>query len=186
MVFDIFTLVEGLWIILPAYAANGLAPLVKFKKNLHPIDGNKIFLGKPLFGFGKTWEGFFLGVFVAIIISIVEMLAFPYLPWQLSEEIHGVTLNIIPMTPLLGFLLGFGTMFGDLCGSFIKRRLGLARGRPFPVLDQDDFVVGAFVFASFLVAIEISWIVLYLIITPIFHWIASFIGYKLKIKKEPW
>ena len=53
MVFDIFTLVEGLWIFLPAYAANGLAPLVKFKKGLHPIDSNKSFRGKPIFGPGK-------------------------------------------------------------------------------------------------------------------------------------
>jgi len=186
MVFDIFTLVEGLWIVLPAYAANGLVPLIKYKKNLHPVDFNKQFLGKPLFGKGKSWEGLFLGVMVAVIIALIQQMAFPFLPWFLSEEIHGVVLNIVPMSALLGLFLGLGAMFGDLLGSFIKRRLGMRRGRAFPILDQDDFVVGAFVFASFLVAIELSWVALYVTITPIFHFIASFIGHKLGVKREPY
>src|SRR3989344_1184665 len=106
MVFDIFTLVEGLWLLLPAYAANGLAPLVKFRGSLHPVDRGKLFRGKPLLGQGKTWE-------------------VPFLPWQLSEQIHGVTLYIAPMGPLLGFLLGLGAMAGDMVASFFKRRLSL-------------------------------------------------------------
>lgn len=186
MVFDIFTFVEGLWILLPAYAANGLAPLVKFKKNLHPIDSNKKLGGKPLFGPGKSWEGLLVGVTVAVIIALVQQLAYPFLPWHLSEDIHGVALYIAPMSSALGFLLGLGAMTGDLVKSFFKRRLGLDRGRPAPVIDQDDFVLGGFLFASLLVPIRFSWVILYLIITPIFHWIACFIGYKLGVKKEPW
>lgn len=185
MVFDLFTLVEGLWIILPAYAANGLAPLIKFKKTRHPIDANRSFFGKPLFGQGKSWEGLVLGIFVAVVIALVEQAAFPFLPWHLSEA-QGVTLHIVPMSALLGFVLGFGAMIGDISGSFIKRRLGFERGRPFPLLDQDDFVVGAFAFASLIVTIEGSWVILYLIITPLFHVIANIIAYRLRIKKEPW
>jgi CDP-2,3-bis-(O-geranylgeranyl)-sn-glycerol synthase len=186
MVFDIFTLVEGFWVIIPAYAANGLAPLIKYRKNLHPIDFNRSFRGNPLFGKGKTWEGFFLGVSFAVAFSLLEQAAFPYLPWRLSEEIHGVTLNIVPMSPVLGFFLGLGAMGGDLAGSFIKRRLGLSRGMPAPVLDQDDFVAGAFLMASMLVTIEAGWVALYLIVTPLAHLLANFIGYRLGIKKEPW
>jgi len=186
MVFDIFTLVEGLWILIPAYAANGLAPLIKYKVKKHRIDCGREWDGKPLLGRGKTWEGLFLGIAVAVIISIVQMAAFPYLPWHLSEEVHGVALNIAAMGPLLGLLLGAGAMVGDVVGSLIKRRLNLRRGAPAPILDQDDFVVGAFVFASVLIAIEMSWVILYLILTPVFHLIANFIGYKLKIKNVPW
>lgn len=142
--------------------------------------------GKPLLGEGKTWEGLFLGIFVAVLISVVEMLAFPFLPWQLSEQIHGVTLNIVPMGPALGFLLGLGAMLGDLAASFFKRRAGLPRGAPVPLLDQDDFVVGAFLLSALLVPVKLGWIMLYLVITPLIHWLASFLGYKLKVKKEPW
>lgn len=186
MVFDLFTLVEGLWIVLPAYAANGFAPLVKYRKTLHPIDRGKTWHGKPIFGHGKTWEGLLLGVVIAIIIAVVQQIAFPFLPWGLSEELHGVTLNIVPMSALLGLLLGLGSMVGDLGGSFVKRRLGFRRGKSFPVLDQDDFLVGAFLFASLLVAVEVSWVILYLILTPIFHLIASAIGYKAGVKREPY
>lgn len=186
MVFDIFTLVEGLWILLPAYAANGLAPLVKFKATRHPIDGGRLLRGKPVLGAGKTWEGLALGVAVAVTIATVEMLAFPYLPWSISQEVHGVALHIVPMGPFLGLLLGLGAMVGDIAASFLKRRAGLARGAPAPLLDQDDFVVGTFAFAALAVPVELSWVLLFLVITPVFHLLASVIGYKLRIKQTPW
>jgi len=179
MVFDIYTLVEALWLVLPAYAANGLIPIFKGK---HPVDFNKKFRGKPIFGPGKTWEGLFFGSIIGIIIAFIEISAFPYLPWELSE----IPLTIVPMSLQLGFLLGFGTVIGDMCGSFIKRRLKLKRGQSAPVLDQLDFLVGAFIFASLLVVIKWQWVVLMLILTFIFHLIASRIGYWIKVKKEPY
>jgi CDP-2,3-bis-(O-geranylgeranyl)-sn-glycerol synthase len=182
MVFDIFTFVEALWIILPAYAANGLVPLVGLRKGLHPIDGGRSFRGGRILGDGKSWEGLILGAVIGMVIGIVEMLAFPYLPWGASP----VPLEIVAMTPLLGFLIGLGAMVGDAVGSFIKRRIGLRRGDSAPILDQDDFVVGALVFASIVVTVSFGWLVLLLILTPVFHYIASFIGYKVKVKKTPW
>jgi len=182
MVFDIYTLVEAVWIILPAYAANGLTPLIgKFLKT-HPIDSGRTLKGNPLFGKGKSWEGLAFGSIVGIIIALVQMWAYPYLPWSLSE----VELTIVSMGPVLGFLLGFGALIGDLVGSFIKRRLNLKRGRPAPLLDQDDFVLGSLGFAALAVMVKWEWVVLLAIITPILHFIASIIGYLLKVKKEPW
>ncbi len=186
MVFDLFTLVEGLWLLLPAYAANGFAPLVKYAGKKHRIDAGRSLGGRPLLGEGKTWEGLLLGVLVAMAVALVQYVAFPFLPWELSEQLHGVRLNIIPMWSGLGFLLGLGAMTGDIAGSFLKRRLSLKRGSPAPVLDQDDFVVGAFLFASLLAAVELSWVALYLIITPVFHFIACYIGFRLGVKKEPY
>lgn len=179
MVFDIFTLVEVIWLALPAYAANGLIPLFKGK---HPVDGGRKFRGQPIFGPGKTWEGLFFGSIIGMVIAFIELSAFPYLPWGLSLE----PLNIVSMSLVLGFLLGFGAVIGDMAGSFIKRRLKFPRGKSAPILDQDDFVLGALVFASLIIAIEIGWVILLLIITPIFHLIASRIGYWTKVKKEPY
>ncbi|HDD72521.1 MAG TPA: CDP-2,3-bis-(O-geranylgeranyl)-sn-glycerol synthase [Candidatus Aenigmarchaeota archaeon] len=182
MVFDVYTLVEAVWLILPAYAANGLVPLVGIRKT-HPIDfGKRFYDRKPILGSGKTWEGLVFGIFIAMLISTVEMLAYPFLPFDASP----VPLSIVPMSPVLGFLLGAGAMMGDAAGSFIKRRLNLKRGASAPILDQDDFIVGALLFASFTVSVKSSWILLLLIITPIIHLTANFIGYKLKIKKQPW
>jgi len=182
MVFDIYTLVEAIWIIIPAYAANGLTPVIGKLIKPHPIDGGRKFRGQPLFGSGKSWEGLAFGSIVGVIIALVEMWAYPYLPWELSP----IELTIVSMGPLLGFLLGFGALVGDLVGSFIKRRLNLKRGRPAPVLDQDDFVLGALGFAALAVMVKWQWVVLLVIITPIFHFIANVIGYLLKVKKEPW
>jgi len=181
-IFNIYILVEAIWLILPAYAANGLTPLIGLRKKNHSIDGGKMLWGKPLLGQGKTWEGLFLGVVVGMIIALVELLAFPYLPFGISP----VPLVIVPMTIVLGFLLGFGAMFGDIVASFFKRRMGLKRGQAAPLLDQEDFVIGALIFASLLVAMKVEWIIMLLVITPILHLIANVIGYLLKIKKQPY
>ena len=181
-IFSICVLVEAIWLILPAYAANGLAALAGKKKNLHPVDGGRSFLGKRLFGDGKSWEGLVLGTLVGVLIALVELLAFPYLPWELSP----VPLVIVPMSLYLGFLLGFGSMAGDLAGSFIKRRFGIGRGRPAPLLDQEDFLLGALLFASLAITIKIEWAILLLVVTPLIHWFANYIGYLLHIKRTPW
>lgn len=180
-VFNIYIFVEALWLIIPAYGANGLVPIIKGR---HPIDfGKRLKDGQPVFGPGKTWEGLIFGCIIGAILGIVEMLAFPYLPWDAANP---VTLTIVTMGPALGFLLGFGAMVGDLAGSFIKRRFRIERGKPAPLLDQEDFLVGALVFASLLVSIKIHWVIMLAVITPIFHWVANGIAYLIKIKKEPW
>jgi CDP-2,3-bis-(O-geranylgeranyl)-sn-glycerol synthase len=182
MVFDIYTLVEALYLILPAYAANGLTPLVGLSKNLHPVDGGRKFMRESLFGEGKTWEGLLFGTLIGGLIGLVEMLAYPYLPFSISPE----PLNIISMTPWLGLALGLGAMLGDLGGSFVKRRLGIARGMPAPLLDQLDFLAGALCMALIFVTLEIGWVILLAVITPIIHIAANGIGYLLKVKKQPW
>lgn len=184
MVFTLFNLVEVIWLIIPAFAVNGLIPLVglRGKGKNHPIDGGRKFRGKPLFGHGKTWEGLVFGCFIGVLIASIEMAAFPYLPFGVSP----VPLTIVPMSPLLGLLLGIGTVIGDMIGSFIKRRIGLPRGSIAPLLDQEDFLLGSLLFASFLVAIKIDWVILLIIITPIIHLVASVIGFKMRVKKEPW
>jgi len=184
MVFDIFTLVEALWFIIPAYAANGLVPIfVKLRSKTYPIDAGKNFFDrKPLFGSGKTWEGLIIGSIIGGIIGLIEQAAYPYLPWNISP----IPLNIVQMSFSLGLLLGFGAMVGDLIGAFLKRRFGLKRGHSAPLLDQIDFVIFAFVFASFITVVKVEWFILLLVLTPVIHWFACLIGYLLRIKKEPW
>jgi len=183
MVFDIYTLVESIWVILPAYVANGLVSLVRFfTKKPHPIDFGKTWKGKPVFGKNKTWEGLMFGCLIGMLIGWIEMLSFPFLPFHISP----VPLKIIPMSALLGFLLGFGAMAGDTVESFLKRRLNIKPGKPLPVLDQLDFLIGAVIFSSLVMSWEWEWIVLLIILTPVFHFVANITGYLLKIKKYPW
>ncbi len=176
---DIYTFVEAVWLLWPAYGANGLCMLARGKR---PIDGGRTFRGKPVFGPGKTWEGLILGVIVAIAVASFQMFMFPFLPWNLSP----VPLDIVAMSPLLGLVIGLGAMVGDLGGSFIKRRLGIPRGKPAPLLDQLDFIIGMFIFVSFVILLKFEWVVILLVLTPIIHLVANGIAYLLKIKKVPY
>lgn len=182
MVFTLWSFIEAIWLILPAYAVNGLMPLVGFKKKNHPIDLGRRWRGKPIFGTGKTWEGLIFGCFIGILIATIEMFAYPYLPFDQSP----VPLTIVPMSPFFGFMLGLGAIVGDLAGSFVKRRLGLPRGSVAPILDQEDFLLGSLLFASFVSVIFIEWVLWLVIITPVIHLVANVIGYKIRVKKEPW
>ncbi len=176
----LFYFIEAIWFIIPAYAANGFAPLFKGKI---PIDGGRRLRdGRRIFGDGKTVKGFLGACLVAIIVSLIQMLIFPYIPWEISP----VTMRIVYMTPVLGFLLGFGALVGDMAGSFVKRRMDVGRGEPAPLLDQIDFLIGAFFFTFLIVDIKAEWIIILLIITPLFHLIANGIGYLFKIKNVPY
>ena len=181
-IFGIFNLVEAFWIVIPVYAANGLAPLAKFTSR-HPIDGGKNWKDRrPILGAGKTWEGSIIGIVMAVFISSFMGLAFYFLPWDLSP----VDLQVAKMRPLLGFMLGLGAITGDIAKSFFKRRLGFERGRSLPIVDQLDFILGAFLFASLVVPIKITWVILLAIVTPLFHLSANYMAYLLGVKKEPW
>ena len=182
MVFTIFNLVEAVWIILPAFAANGLTPLVGLRKGLHPIDGGRKIGGRRILGNGKSWEGLLFGALVGVLIATVEMTANPYLPWGISD----VTLTIVPMGPLLGLALGLGAMLGDIGGSFLKRRFGKERGAPVPFLDQLDFLAGAIIMASLIVTVKLEWILLLVVLTPVVHLASNVIGFRMGIKKTPW
>ncbi len=92
--------------------------------------------------------------------------------------------------------LAFGAVLGDLCGAFIKRRLGLERGQKAPILDQYDFVAGAFlvtalfysqwVYGTYIQGWNILALIFLLVIMFGIHRIVNIIGYKAGLKKEPW
>jgi len=134
------------------------------------------FDGRPLFGAGKTFEGFSLGVFLGAATGFLQ---------SLLQNFYSLGV-LFQISPLYGALIGFGALFGDLAGSFVKRRLGLKRGSAIPLLDQLDFVAGAIFFASFVYRIEADTVMLIVTITPLVHLAANVIGYKIGTKREPW
>lgn len=176
---DIYTFIEAVWLMWPAYGANGLCMFARGKR---AIDGGRKWKGKAILGPGKTWEGLALGVIVATLVATLQMFAYHYLPWSASP----VALDIVLMTPLLGFMMGLGAMLGDMGGSAIKRRLNIDRGKPAPLLDQLDFIAGMLIFASLLVAIKWEWAVILLVMTPVIHLAANGVAYLLKLKNVPY
>jgi len=167
-------IIQAFWFIAPAYAANSFPPLIKGRK---PLDNGKKLGKHRLFGDGKTIEGTIAGVVFGIFIGLIQMYFQPMIP---------VEFGFIQMTINLIALLSVGAILGDIVGSFIKRRFGLKRGQPIFLLDQLNFLIGAFIFSSFVVMINLSWILLLIIFTPIVHYLANLIGYELRIKRVPY
>jgi len=176
----LFELILGFWIIIPAYAANGFATLARGKRR---IDFGKKFLdGRDLLGAGKTWEGLALALVAGTLFGLLEVFLYPTLnPISLEAGFSLQEISILSV-----FFVALGAMVGDMAGSFVKRRIKIERGQPAPLLDQLDFVFGAFLFASFFVQLTFLSVLIFLIITPFVHLLACFIGYKIGVKKVPW
>ena len=174
---------------LPAYIPNPLAAVFGGGK---PIDGGRTMGdGRRILGDGKTYRGLFVGIICGLLVGLLQMRLVSG-----GFAVFGVTLPAFGMsiagsvTVILA--LSCGSLFGDMFMSFFKRRLGLKRGAPLPVIDQLDFVLGAWLFAYLLSPVWFAanfsvWIVVtVLVITPVLHLVSNIIGYFIGVKKEPW
>lgn len=178
------------WYILPAYIANGFAVFAGLLPSRHPIDGGRLFSdGYSLFGSGKTWEGFLGGFFSGVVIGLVQVLTAPLLldiilqaGLVLPPEFNPLVLLTIPLV----IVVALGALVGDIIGSFIKRRLKMARGKPAPLLDQLDFLLMALLFGFFVYPLPLLLTLFLLIVTPIIHLLANAVGYLIGVKDVPW
>ena len=165
--------------ILPSYFANATPVVLGGGAS---IDGGRKFLdGQRVFGDGKTVRGFFSGVFAGVVAGALEGILLSGTQWDLyfgSMEAYVA----------VGLLLGLGTMIGDLLGSFIKRRQGVARGKPSVVMDQLMFLAVALLFsypvASHLLSLEP--VVFLFVLTYFVHSGANIIANRLGLKNVPW
>ena len=174
----LYTMAQAFALMVPAYAANMAPSIIRGKK---PLDfGKNFFDGRRIFGDGKTFRGFFVGVVAGIITAVIFGPLYELLT-------NGLTAREVGKYMFLGFLLGFGAVFGDLCGSFVKRRLNVERGKSFPVLDQLDYVLGV-VFVLWLiwspVPVTISLVIALLLISGPLHVFGNVMAYKLGNKKS--
>ena len=178
----------AIYFMLPAYLANASA--LTFGGGT-PLDmGRSLKDGFRLLGDGVTWKGTIIGILIGTLIGLIQgtftgdliqnllMVGDP----TIGVMVQGtITTNTLHGT-LLGLALGSGAIIGDACGSFIKRRFKVDRGRPVPIVDQLDFVVGALIFSSLVVAIPIYLIIVILIISLFLHLGANTIAYLLGMK----
>jgi len=133
-------ILQAFWLFLPAALAN-IAPSLLNKVPFlnYPLDFNKKFRNKRILGKNKTFRGLFFAIIISIIAVYIQSFIYPTTPL-----IDYTTTNL----PLLGFLLGFGAIFGDSLKSFFKRQVNISQGKPWPLFDQLDWIVGAAVFLN--------------------------------------
>ena len=159
-------LVKLLIFILPAYVANA-TPVVL--GGGPPIDLGFHWLDeKRIYGDGKTIRGFIGGFLSGFLVGAIE-----------SIFLGGIYLYV-------GLLLAFGAMFGDLLGSFLKRRMGVPRGQPMFILDQLSFIAVALLFALPIYPLSIVEIVILFILTGILHVVFNILANKMGLKRVPW
>lgn len=169
-----------LYFILPAYFANGGALLFGGGT---PVDfGKSDSKGARWIGDGVTWRGVVAGTIIGTITGAVQGYLAPMLipaikPYLITPIITSVSSGI-----LIGFLLGFGALLGDALGSFLKRRLGIGRGKPAPILDQLDFIIVALILVSPAVELNLVFVVWALVLTLIIHLVTNTGAYLLGLK----
>ncbi len=173
------TIVQTIILVWPAYVANGSPPIIaKLIRKRRPIDFGKNFIdGRRIFGEGKTIEGFALGILSGIVISYLTFIVIKqYVPQYYYPDITAISFMCIL------------ALSGDLFGSFIKRRIGLPRGAPAPILDQLDFLVLPLIYLHVTVpkVLTSSIIVTAILLTIAMHLLTNYIAYLLGIKKEPY
>jgi len=160
-------LVQLLLFILPAYIANS-TPVI-FGGGT-PMDfGKNAWDGRRCLGDGKTWRGFIAGIAFGTLTGIAEA--------SLLQDDSFI---------LLGFLLSYGALTGDLVGSFLKRRLGMERGQPTFIIDQLPFLVFALAMAypvRFPGWAESAFLA---VLTYFLHVSTNYLANKVGLKKVPW
>lgn len=176
----LISFVTILYFLIPAYLANSGGLIFGGGT---PVDFGKFdSKGIRWIGDGVTWRGLIGGTLLGTLAGAIQGYFGGDLMLMFGEYITtpiavGVLNGII-----IGFLLGFGALVGDALGSFLKRRIGIGRGKPAPILDQIDFLVVALLFVSFVVKLDFGFVVIAIVLTIIIHLIANTGAYLLGIK----
>ena len=158
--------VNAIYVLLPVYCTNG-APVI-FGGG-RPIDfGRSLSDGQRILGDHKTIRGFVSGLIVGAVVGIFES-------FFLGQ-------NLLP----IAILASFGALLGDMAGAFVKRRLMIKPGGPFPILDQLDFVIGAVLLVSIVSHVSLGTAVIVLLVTPPIHFLTNLGAYLFGLKSTYW
>ena len=164
-----YRLLQLVYLMLPAYAANMAPPFSKYWKGANrPIAARWL-------GTHKTIVGFAVGVAAAILVTFVQS----RVGWSGSLASDEAWLP-------LGLRLGFGAMAGDSLKSFFKRRAGLAPGHAWIPFDQLDFVVGALLAMGWRVPLSLRDVALILGVTLVGTIVVNHLSYGLGIRDTKW
>ena len=205
--------VTVLWLYLPGYLVNTWAMLwgkwlPKTGYGPWPIDGGRRHSdGNRLLGDGKTWNGLIGGSLTSGLLAILQVhltceKGFDSAPFM--DLLFGVSTDSwyyiggwAGTAFVVGTLLGFTSLLGDITGSYIKRRRGLKRegdqSSKAPLLDTLPFAI--FTFAGGLLLLPgsvhsdaalIPAMIGMLVLTPLIHRLFNLMGYKLGWKDVPY
>lgn len=180
-------IVSAFILFIPAFIAN---PSAVITGGHYPMDFGKNFPdGRRILGDGKTWSGYFGGSLIGVGSGLI-LLAIFHFAHVLPYPVYGLNLEQVAVAL---FAMSFGSLTGDVLGSFIKRRINIPRGGKGSLLDMWPFAVVSFLFLyifarGFFMNYygNVIGILTILIITPPLHRAVNIIGYRMKRKDVPW
>lgn len=210
------TLLFALFLIMPSYISNAAMVIVGGGR---PIDGGRDFIdGRRLFGDHKTWRGLILGplllgipISIAVFSIFIVLWPFIYPIIETAADLGVYKLYIDPNIYRFYFIGGpipigililviriifcsYGAAIGDLIGSCLKRRLNIASGAPFWIVDQLDFAIFSILFAfipglffpGLYYVPDFNIFIFLMILTPAVSIIANTVAYVINVKDVPW
>lgn len=171
---------QALYFAIPIFVAN-MAPVVVSRIPVlgQPIDGGRLWRGKPILGAHKTWRG----LLAAGLFGLVAVYVQRFLPVPAQYELVNYD---APDIWQLGLLMGFGAIIGDAIKSFFKRRVGRPSGAPWPPFDQLDFIVGGLLAAALYTPVPVNVVVLLIIVTPFGHILVNRLAFAAGWKSVPY
>lgn len=176
----LITCLLTLYFILPAYFSNGSGLLFGGGT---PVDfGKSDKKGIRWIGDGVTWRGLIAGTIIGTITGAIQGYVGPVLVQTFGNLITVPIATDVVSGITIGFLLGFGALLGDALGSFLKRRLGIGRGKPAPILDQLDFIIVAMILVSLAVNLNLTIIAIALGLTLVIHLLTNTCAFLLGLK----
>jgi CDP-2,3-bis-(O-geranylgeranyl)-sn-glycerol synthase len=159
--------IELIFLLVMIIVANGAPILQRWgskSRNNYPIDfGWRFFDGHPLFGSSKTWPG----------------LAVAFVFTSLFSELFGFGI-------LFGLQIAALAMAGDLCSSFIKRRLNLRVSSRAIILDQLPESLLPTLGAYERLGLNVLELLLILVLFILFELLLSRVFYIWGIRKHPY
>ena len=181
---------EAVWVFLPVLGALvphapvlrwDLAPALN-----RPLDFGTRFRGRRVFGDNKSWRGAIV-MFTGTLVATLVLSRWPWFRDRLPDDVRDAP------PAVYGALLGAGVVLGELPNSFFKRRLGIAPGarRKSPagvaiaVLDQGDFVLGAWVLLLPIWVMPPLGALLAFVVVAAVHAVINVIGYAVGARTSP-
>jgi CDP-2,3-bis-(O-geranylgeranyl)-sn-glycerol synthase len=148
----------------------------------YPVDGGLKFRGKRVLGSHKTIRGFIAGFLAAIFCVYLEVFLYKQFTFiQIIVPIDYTTIQPV----LLGALLGVGALLGDAVKSFFKRQANVPPGKSWVPFDQIDYIVGGVLLSFFYIQLTITQYALLFALFVFLHPVYNFMGYLLKLRKDP-
>ena len=175
---------QMLFLLGPAGIANTApvfaAKIPGLKKWQTPLDFGASYREQRLLGDHKTWRGLTLGMIAGGLAGVLQIYLIKYVPAFADVALVTDQAHLI----LLGCLLGLAALLGDAGKSFFKRRLGIQPGQSWYVLDQIDYILGAYVVIGLLFDLTPTHYVVGLVMYALIHPVVSYTAYLLKLKRD--